>query len=61
MPQVWEGKAYKNYESENFNDYMKELGELIPSSTLHLNSQQIHSKFKSDCHFRGIIIYRIKF
>lgn len=26
MPQTWEGKAYKNYESENFNDYMKELG-----------------------------------
>lgn len=26
MPEVWEGKVYKNYESENFDEYMKELG-----------------------------------
>ncbi|XP_031617427.1 fatty acid-binding protein, muscle-like [Contarinia nasturtii] len=24
--EIWEGKVYKNYESVNFNDYMKELG-----------------------------------
>jgi len=26
MPEVWEGKAYKNTTSENFDDYMKALG-----------------------------------
>lgn len=26
MPEIWEGKAYENYESENFGDYMKALG-----------------------------------
>ncbi|XP_055299743.1 fatty acid-binding protein, muscle-like [Sitodiplosis mosellana] len=24
--EIWEGKVYKNYESENFDEYMKELG-----------------------------------
>ncbi|XP_055326342.1 fatty acid-binding protein, muscle-like [Sitodiplosis mosellana] len=24
--EIWEGKKYKNYESENFEEYMKELG-----------------------------------
>lgn len=26
MPEVWEGKRYKNTESENFDEYMKALG-----------------------------------
>lgn len=26
MPEVWEGKSYKMTDSENFDDYMKELG-----------------------------------
>ncbi|XP_031628256.1 probable fatty acid-binding protein [Contarinia nasturtii] len=26
MPEVWEGKAYKMTESENFDEYMKALG-----------------------------------
>lgn len=26
MPEVWEGKKYKNTESENFDEYMKALG-----------------------------------
>jgi len=26
MPEVWEGKKYKNTESVNFDDYMKALG-----------------------------------
>jgi len=26
MPEVWEGKKYKNTETENFDDYMKALG-----------------------------------
>jgi len=26
MPEVWEGKKYKNTESTNFDDYMKALG-----------------------------------
>ncbi|XP_055299744.1 probable fatty acid-binding protein [Sitodiplosis mosellana] len=24
--EIWEGKKYKNYESENFDDYLKEFG-----------------------------------
>lgn len=27
MAAVWEGKKYENDTSENFDDYMKELGE----------------------------------
>lgn len=31
MPEIWEGKKYKNYESDNFEEYMNELGKcLIP-------------------------------
>lgn len=29
MPEIWEGKKYKNTESEHFDDYMKALGELL--------------------------------
>lgn len=27
MSEIWEGKKYKNTESEGFDDYMKALGE----------------------------------
>lgn len=29
MPEIWEGKKYKNTESENFDEYMKALGKWI--------------------------------
>lgn len=42
MPEVWEGKAYKMTESENFDDYMKALGKWKKSIPLK-KMNHIHS------------------
>lgn len=29
MPEIWEGKKYKNTETEGFDDFMKALGKFV--------------------------------
>lgn len=65
MPEVWEGKAYKNYESENFNDYMKALGKLLRFIHLFFFSIQtleIHpNREEIQIIFIEIMLFFIKF
>lgn len=45
MPEVWEGKKYKNTETEGFDDFMKALGKFgylyLSLSIFHFRSHSI--------------------